>query len=259
MVSYKQFSDIKIPSPKPNEQKKIASCLSSLDDLITVHTKNLEALKAHKKGLMQKLFPAEGEKLPKLRFEEFKDSGEWEEKRLGEVCELNPSIKSLPKIFVYIDLESVEDGVLLQKKIINLENAPSRAQRLLESGDIIFQTVRPYQKNNYIFYLKDSFEYVASTGYAQLRAYESETYLYQYLHTQVFVDQVLVKSTGTNYPAINSTDLSQISVMIPKPKEQQKIADFLSSVDKLIKAQTEKIQQLKNHKKGLMQGLFPKI
>ena len=76
-----------LPS-QTNEQQKIAACLSSLDDLITAHTQKLDSLKAHKKGLMQQLFPAEGEKVPKLRFKEFKDSGEWEEKLLGELGEV---------------------------------------------------------------------------------------------------------------------------------------------------------------------------
>ena len=239
------------------EQQKIAACLSSLDDLITAQSQKLQTLKTHKKGLMQQLFPAEGEMVPKLRFAEFSDSGEWEEKKLDEICKINPSINQLPKQFVYIDLESVENGILLQKKFINLEGAPSRAQRLLKVGDVIFQTVRPYQKNNYFFLPKDNLNYVASTGYAQLRAYESKMYLYQYIHNQIFVDKVLVKSTGTNYPAINSSDLAQIDIVIPNLPEQQKIASFLSSLDELITTQTAAIAVLRLHKKGLMQGLFP--
>ncbi|RYZ26175.1 MAG: restriction endonuclease subunit S, partial [Chitinophagaceae bacterium] len=86
MVSYKQFSDIKNPYPDHAEQQKIADCLSSLDSLITAHTQKLDALKAHKKGLLQQLFPAEGEKVPRLRFAEFQDSGEWEEKKLENLC-----------------------------------------------------------------------------------------------------------------------------------------------------------------------------
>ena len=122
--------------------------------------------------------------IPKLRFPEFQDAKEWKGKRLEQICEVNPSIEKLPKRFVYIDLESVEDGVLLQKKIITLDGAPSRAQRLLKIGDVIFQIVRPYQKNNYFFQPLDDLDYVASTGYAQLRAHQSSMYLFQYLHHQ---------------------------------------------------------------------------
>src|SRR5690606_15475726 len=126
------------------------------------------------------------------------------------------------------------------RRVIQKEGAPSRAQRLLKDKDVIFQMVRPYQKNNYYFNRSDDSEYVASTGYAQLRAFESSMYLYQFIHTDKFVSKVLDKCTGSNYPAINSSDLSKIMVQIPKPKEQQKIAWCLSSLDELIKEQAEK-------------------
>ena len=195
--------------------------------------------------------------VPKLRFSGFQQGPQWEEKRLSQVCEVNPPAKKLPEKFIYIDLESVEAGALLQKKIISMEEAPSRAQRLLKEGDVIFQMVRPYQKNNYLFQSEGNYDYVASTGYAQLRAHQSNMYLFQYLHNERFVDRVLAKCTGSNYPAINSRALSQIAVEIPDSNEQQKIADCLSSIDELIAAQTQKLDALKAHKKGLMQQLFP--
>ena len=248
--------DLTIPQDK-KEQQKIADCLSSIDESISTQTAKLNALKNHKKALMQQLFPAEGETTPKLRFPEFRDGEEWQIKPLSKVCEINPSVENLPEEFTYVDLESVESGKLIKKKIISLDSAPSRAQRLLKSGDIIFQTVRPYQKNNYFFQTDDNYKYVASTGYAQLRSHESKMYLYQYLYNENFVNRVLTKCSGSNYPAINSTDLSQVQVEIPKLKEQQKIADCLSSIDELITAQAEKIDMLQTHKKGLMQQLFP--
>ena len=239
------------------EQKKIADCLCSLDDLIGLAIEKLNFLKTHKKGLLQQLFPAEGETVPKLRFPEFENDGDWIETQLYKVCDVNPTTKNLPQKFVYIDLGSVESGKLLFKKIITLDTAPSRAQRLLKNSDIIFQMVRPYQKNNYFFNQKDNFNYVASTGYAQLRAYQDSMYLYQYVHTENFVNRILAKCTGSNYPAINSGDLSKIKLSIPNQKEQKKIANCLSSLDDLIEAQREKIEVLKEHKKGLMQQLFP--
>ena len=196
--------------------------------------------------------------VPRLRFPEFRAAGEWERKKLSQVCEMNPSAKALPEEFVYIDLESVEEGRLLQRRTIPLKGAPSRAQRLLKRGDLIFQTVRPYQKNNYFFEPDDDLYYVASTGYAQLRACGSNKFLFQYLHHDGFVSRVLEKCTGSNYPAINSSDLSAILVEIPRLPEQQKIADCLSSLDALIAAQAAKLDALKTHKKGLMQQLFPR-
>jgi type I restriction enzyme S subunit len=195
--------------------------------------------------------------VPQLRFPEFAKSSGWTEVPLSKVCEVNPSSEDLPNTFTYIDLESVDSGRLLQKKTILKADAPSRAQRLLKSGDIIYQMVRPYQKNNLFFNEDDCSAYVASTGYAQLRAFESNSYLFQYLHSDQFVSKVLAKCTGSSYPAINSTDLSNIPVVIPKKDEQQKVADCLSSLDDLITFQGDKVDALKNYKKGLLQQLFP--
>lgn len=241
------------------EQQKIADCFSSLDNRITAEAQKLEALKAHKKGLMQQLFPTAGQTTPTLRFPEFMDAGEWVESSLKQICEINPPTNPLPDRFVYIDLESVESGKLIFRKKINKVDAPSRAQRVIRNGDIIYQVVRPYQMNNLFCEFEENENYVASTGYAQLRAMGSNGFLYQLLHTESFVSSVINKCTGSNYPAINSSDLSEIAIFHPLLKEQQKIADCLSSLDGLITAQARKLELLKTHKKGLMQQIFPKI
>jgi type I restriction enzyme S subunit len=192
--------------------------------------------------------------VPKLRFSGF--SGEWEEKKLGKICNINPTVGDLPNSFIYIDLESVVAGKLLIEKKILKKYAPSRAQRLLKHGDVIYQMVRPYQKNNLFYNFSNSKFYVASTGYAQLRASDSSSFLYQLIHIDDFVNKVLEKSTGSNYPAINSKDLSKITVQIPQAKEQQEIANCLSSLDNLIEVQNKKVEALAKYKKGLMQKLF---
>ncbi|QKF67361.1 type I restriction/modification system, specificity subunit [Arcobacter venerupis] len=191
-------------------------------------------------------------KIPKLRFSEF--SGDWEEKELKETSIINPKTKELPNKFIYIDLESVEKGLLVKSNEIIKDEAPSRAQRLLSINDILFQTVRPYQKNNYFFKLDG--EYVASTGYAQIRANESSEFLYQKLHTDNFVNKVLLRCTGTSYPAINSTDLSKIRIYISGKQEQEKIASFLTSIDTKIEQLTKKETLLQEYKKGVMNKIF---
>jgi len=252
-----QIEKLSIAVPVGDEQQKIADCLSSLDELITAELKKLDTLKTHKKGLMQQLFPRKGETVPRLRFPEFREAREWIAKSLKNACEVNPANSELPEMFVYIDLESVEAGELKTRKITNRDEAPSRAQRLLRYGDVIFQIVRPYQRNNLHFKIDEDIRYVASTGYAQLRANESEDFLFQAVHTDDFVERVIAKCSGSSYPAINSSDLADVSIAIPSKSEQQKIADCLSSLDDLITAQSHKIDALKTHKKGLMQQLFP--
>ncbi len=196
--------------------------------------------------------------VPKLRFPEFRELQAWHPRKLSDACEVNPSSPVLPDHFFYIDLESVEAGKLIAKKIIKKNEAPSRAQRVLNVGDVIFQMVRPYQRNNFFFQENDSSSYVASTGYAQLRAKDSPEFLFQAVHVDHFVDRVIAKCTGSSYPAINSSDLAEVPLVVPSPNEQQKIADCLSSLDELIAAQARKVETLKTHKKGLMQQLFPR-
>ncbi|WP_425075729.1 restriction endonuclease subunit S [Psychroserpens sp. S379A] len=191
--------------------------------------------------------------LPQLRFPEF-DLG-YKRVELKKIATFNPKSEELPESFIYIDLESVKNGLLSKEERINKSEAPSRAQRLLRKDDIIYQTVRPYQKNNY-FFDKNANDYVASTGYAQIRTKQVSKYLYQYLHTEKFVNKVLVRCTGTSYPAINSTDLSKISINIPNITEQQKIASFLTDVDAKITQLTKKKALLEQYKKGLMQKIF---
>jgi len=196
---------------------------------------------------------------PKLRFPEFRGAEGWSEKPLKEAALINPANSGLPDSFVYIDLESVDAGALKAKTRISRVGAPSRAQRLVERRDIIYQVVRPYQRNNLLCEFADEEDYVASTGYAQLRARGSNRFLYQSIHTDSFVGRVMAKCTGSNYPAINSSDLAEIELPLPPTlPEQQKVAECLSSVDVLIAAQARKLDALKTHKKGLMQQLFPR-
>ncbi|PTI83459.1 hypothetical protein BU098_02430 [Staphylococcus xylosus] len=132
----------------------------------------------------------------------------------------------------------------------------SRAQRLAKKYDVFYQTVRPYQKNNFIN-LSNRNDIVVSTGYAQLRPLVQFYYLYSLLLTNSFMNKVLVKCTGTNYPAINSTDLSLIQILSSSVfEEQEKIGGFFSNLDELINKQNQKIDRLKKRKKGFLQKLF---
>ncbi len=190
--------------------------------------------------------------VPLLRFGNFKDS--WNQQKLNDFAVINPDSNKLPEQFIYIDLECVNSGELLFENTVFRSDAPSRAQRLLEIGDVLFQMVRPYQKNNY--YFNKIGDYVASTGYAQIRTDQDSKYLYQYIHFQKFVDRVIERCTGTSYPAINSTDLSNIPISFPSLPEQQKIASFLTTVDEKLQALKKKKTLLEQYKKGVMQKIF---
>ena len=157
----------------------------------------------------------------------------WEQRKLGECAEFNPK-SELPDIFEYVDLESVVGTDILSHRTESKSSAPSRAQRLAQKGDVFYQTVRPYQKNNCIFE-NDENNWVFSTGYAQLRPVNDGYFLLTLLQNEDFVKLVLDRCTGTSYPAINSNDLADIDVNIPiNNLEQQRIGDYFRNLDSLI-------------------------
>ena len=196
----------------------------------------------------------ETKKVPTIRFKEFTD--DWEQRKLKELVEFNPS-EELPDEFEYVDLESVVGTEMISHRHENKATAPSRAQRVAHQGDLFYQTVRPYQKNNYLFDKPDN-DYVFSTGYAQMRPYIDGHFLLDLVQTERFVKIVLDNCTGTSYPAINANDLSSIKITYPQCRnEQQTIGVFLASIDNLITLHQRKLKQLQALKKYFLQNMFP--
>ncbi|GAA7371212.1 hypothetical protein MM0343_05360 [Helicobacter pylori] len=177
----------------------------------------------------------------------------WQRVRLGDIAEINPPT-IIPNVFYYIDLENVEKGQLLNKQLMTKNKAPSRARRLLSKNDILYQLVRPYQRNNYFFTLNGN--YVASTGYAQIRTLQNPSFLYFALHSNYFVNAVLDRCEGTSYPAISSNELKKCEVILPPLNEQIAIADILSDLDHEIISLKNKKRQFDNIKKALNHDLM---
>lgn len=194
-------------------------------------------------------------KSPQLRFEGFTD--DWEERKLKDIAQFNPKTV-LPDEFEYVDLESVVGTEMISHRTESKDQAPSRAQRLAQKGDVFYQTVRPYQMNNYLYDLPYD-NYVFSTGYAQMRPNIDSYFLLNSVQNKQFVQHVLDRSTGTSYPAINSSDLSNIEIHVPsKLSEQQKIGAFFQSIDDTIALHQRKLDLLKEQKKAFLQKMFPK-
>ena len=206
----------------------------------------------YKRGLQNRFFFKRSQLSQKTS-----EIGSHEVKPLGSIVQINPKTGSLPEAFIYIDLECVEGGVLNSKKLISRNSAPSRAQRLLEKGDLIYQMVRPYQKNNY--YFQKAFEYptVASTGYAQIRCSEMDTqFIYEQLSSDYFAHEAMLRSTGTGYPAINADDLAEIPIWVPPFERQQKVGAVLSFIGAKIEANQRMLSALCRVKSSLLQQLF---
>ena len=217
--------------PSVPEQKRIGLFFENLDNLITLHQRKFEKLTNVKKSMLEKMFPQNGSSYPEIRFKGFTDP--WEQRKLGELALFNPK-DELPQTFEYVDLESVVGTEMLSHRTEVKSSAPSRAQRLAHTGDLFYQTVRPYQKNNYLFEKPDN-NYVFSTGYAQMRPYVDGYFLLSLVQSERFVKVVLDNCTGTSYPAINANDLAEIEVAAPSDEsEAQRIGTIFRSIDNLI-------------------------
>lgn len=193
--------------------------------------------------------------IPHIRFKMCKN--QWEKNKLSKLAKFNPK-STLPEKFKYVDLESVLGTDLISYREVSRENAPSRAQRLAQKGDIFYQTVRPYQKNNYLFDSNEK-DYVFSTGYAQLRPLIDSAFLLARLQEESFVNMVLERCTGTSYPAINSKDLSKISVTIPQTiEEQSAIGSLFRTLDDLIVSYKDNLTNYQSLKATMLSKMFPK-
>ena len=193
--------------------------------------------------------------IPQIRFKMCKN--QWEKNKLSKLAKFNPK-STLPEKFKYVDLESVLGTDLISYREVSRENAPSRAQRVAQKGDVFYQMVRPYQKNNYLFDLNEN-NYVFSTGYAQLRPKVDSAFLLARLQEEGFVNKVIERCTGTSYPAINSKDLSRISITIPEDlDEQSAIGSLFRTLDDLLASYKDNLANYQSFKATMLSKMFPK-
>lgn len=249
-----QLAKYEVAFPRQlDEEEHIGVFFKQLDHLITLHQRKYDKLTNVKKSMLEKMFPKNGSNVPEIRFKGFTEA--WEQRKLGELALFNPK-DELPQIFEYVDLESVVGTEMLSHRTEVKSSAPSRAQRLAHTGDLFYQTVRPYQKNNYLFEKPDN-NYVFSTGYAQMRPYVDGYFLLSLVQSERFVKVVLDNCTGTSYPAINANDLAEIEVAAPSDEsEAQKIGTIFRSIDNLITLHQRELEKLKNIKKSCLENMF---
>ena len=249
------------PIINSGEQQKIADCLSSLDDLIEATNRKIEVLKEHKKGLMQRLFPKEGENVPELRFPEFQETKGWAKKQiidLGEVITGNTPSKKEGKYwngdFAWITAQDFK-GKYINDSILKLTRFGKNKARVIPQNSVLVTCI-------------------ASIGLNAINKIECSTnqqinticcnrkYHYEYVYYLITYNVKRLKQLAgqTAVPIITKKNFEEFEVYtVENYDEQQKIADCLSSLDELIEATSQKVEILKEHKKGLMQQLFPKI
>lgn len=269
------FFGVVIPTPDSAEQQKIADCLSSLDELIAAQARKVDALKTHKKGLIQQLFPSEGRTQPRLRFPEFQNLGEWKVSSIQELIakkfivghldgnhgSLYPRAEEFSETGVpYISATNFNNGSIdFEKcKYLPADRAAQFKKGVACDGDILFAhnaTVGPVAKLT----TKHDFVILSTslTYFRCNRALLSSDFLQCALVSPAFVDQcarVMAQSTRNQIPI---TAQRTFSVQTPTLPEQQRIADCFTSLDKLVTVARQELETFKTHKKGLMQQLFP--
>ena len=249
-----------LPVPTPAEQQRIADCLTSLDEVIAAQGRKVEALKAHKRGLMQQLFPREGETRPRLRFPEFRDAPDWREVSIGGIGEvITGSTPATSQREYYggdhpfVSPADISDSRFVESTKTNLTDAGFAQARAVKAGSVLFvcigstigkvaQNVRDCATNQQINAVVANSEFLGDFVYFLL---------------DMEAERIAGLAGRQAVPIINKTLFSSVKVLAPRIGEQQRIADCLSSLDTRITAETNQLTALKTHKQGLMQQLFP--
>lgn len=254
-----KLKEIGIPiSKNPQEQQKIADCFSTLDELIEATSQEVDALKEHKKGLMQRLFPAEGKDVPDLRFLEFQGAEEWKESSLDEYFDFKQGFQCP----VEEQYDKQEHGMVRFIRIIDLTQPSTPYRYINDPGN------QYYINKENLFMVRYGDPGLVGIGYEGIIANnlfqlipkkKINPYFFYFLFSK---EKTRIKglSSSTSLSAINFTSLKALKIVVSQnTDEQQKIADCFSSIDELIEVISRKVEILKEHKKGLMQQLFPKI
>ena len=249
-------SNLGIPLPKLAEQQKIADCLSSLDELIAAQARKVDALKTHKKGLMQQLFPREGETQPRLRFPEFRDAGKWEKMTLGTAANFYNGR-------AYKQEELLDAGKYKVLRVGNFftnnnwyhSNLELDETKYCEDGDLLYAWSASFgprvwrgEKTIYHYHIWKVVEHSGIDKQFLFIILEHET------------ERMKAKTTnGLGIMHITKGAIEGWESFFPGLAEQRKIADRLINLDGVIAAEARKLELLAEHKKALMQQIFPSI
>jgi type I restriction enzyme S subunit len=253
--------NFKLPFPTSPEQRKIASCLASLDELIGEQGRKVDALRTHKKGLMQQLFPREGEPQPQLRFPEFQDAGDWEETNLAQLGELVSGLTYSPDDIrdsglLVLRSSNVQDGEISLYDNVYVDPA-IRGANLSQPNDILI-CVRNGSKAliGKCALIPEGMPLCTHGAFMTVFRSQASRFVFQLFQTDRYQKQV-AGDLGATINSINGRQLLKYKFIVPTLPEQQRIASCLGNLDALITAETQKHEALKTHKRGLMQQMFP--
>ena len=265
-ISKDAFFGVQIPTPTLQEQQKIADCLSSLDELIAAQARKVDALKTHKKGLMQQLFPPEGETQPRLRFPEFWGAGEWGAGPISQFAEINPRREVRPdEVEVsFVPMNAVSENGFLAVQQTRKYGSVKKGFTAFRDNDVILAKITPCFENGkaaLVRALKNGVGF-GSTEFHVIRAKKSclPEFIFAQLYSEQFRSLGKASMTGTGgHQRVPASFIEDYVICVPGLPEQQRISDCLTSFDGLITAANQELDTFKTHKKGLMQQLFPSV
>ena len=262
-------------TPSPAEQKKIADCLSEMDALIAAQGDKVEALKERKRGLMQQLFPQQGETTPRLRFPGF--TGDWQEKKFTDCFAIlrNNTLSRSQLNYQTGKAMNIHYGDILVKfgEVLDIDNkmlpyitddaTAKRAYReTLNNGDIIIADTAEDEtvgKCTEIINISDT-PVVSGLHTIPLRPLFifASGYLGYYMNSKSYRAKLYTLMQGVKVTNISRSAIQLTNIQFPpSPAEQEKIAACLMALDELITSESAKLEMLKNHKRGMMQQMFP--
>jgi type I restriction enzyme, S subunit len=259
-----QLEALSIDLPKPAEQQKIAECLSSVDELMAAQARKVDALKTHKKGLMQQLFPREGETQPRLRFPEFQSAGEWMSDSLGAIFETasggTPSRTekaywngAIPWITTsLVDFQVITSA----EEFITAEGLTNSSAKRFPKGTVLMAMYGQGKTRGQVALL--GIEAATNQACAAILPRKDIDPYFVFTNLAGRYDEIRGLSNSGGQENLSQGLVREIPFAFPQDDaEQQKVTSCLSSLDALITAETQKLEALKTHKKGLMQQLFP--
>lgn len=257
-ISVTQFLSTSAWRPDEPEQQKIADCLASADALIEAQGRKVEALRAHKKGLMEQFFPQDGETQPRLRFPEFDGAGEWEIRPLGEVATYENG-----KAY---EQDIVRNGkyVVANSRFISTDGAVRKytnADYLTANAGDVLMVLSDLPRGRALakcYFVESNDRYAVNQRICRLKGKRLDSkFLFFILDRN---PNLLSYDDGQTQTHLSKGNVLECPLCVPPTKaEQLRIADCLTSLDDLIVAETGKLDTLKTHKKGLMQQLFPQV
>ena len=235
--------DTLIHIPSHDEQKKISMCLDNLDHLITLHQRKLEKLKEYKKGMLQKMFPKNGEKIPEVRFPGF--DGEWKERKVSELCSISTGKSNTQ--------DKVEDGkypFYVRSPIIE------RSTKYLYDEEAVITVGDGVGTGKVFHYVYGKYD-LHQRCY-RMYGFSDELNAHYFYHTfsKLFYKRVMSMTAKTSVDSVRLEMISDMKIPVPDIEEQRKIGSFLDNLDRLIALQQKKIESLKEFKKGCLQQMF---